>query len=615
MYNDCINVCLACDDNYSKHAGVVIASILANAKEEDKLNFYILESDVSESQKKHILDLKHLKSCEINFIKIDDTLFDDYKSIKTHNYISLPAYYRLKIASLLPNINRVLYLDCDVIVKDSLAELFFVDMNEKTLAGVKDINKRITKKNPTYVNSGVLLMNLEKIREVDLEKNLLDYTINNFENITTGDQEIINEVCKGDIKILDAAWNVQSSNFTNRSSYTNQPKIIHFVSKLKPWHFGSFSYHKMEYFKYLQLTPWALTEDEKDYWYKKNQFVSLIAYLKYRPLFMLRPRFYKALYYTYFSQIFENVFSIKDYEGTHRILRVLGLKIKFPKQEFARKKKENLYYYYKNNNIDITTLPPAEGQIRDIQLANLVLLKELDYVCKKNKLTYWLEYGTLIGAMRHKGYIPWDDDIDTGMLRVDYERIVEIFNRDTRNPDLFAGFVRFKQNPCQGVIKIQHKKCPYLFVDIFPYDYYGKKLTPTEQIYETKEILKSWNKAQKKASYEMTSTEVLSIMQEVRSELLTNNCSDSDLMWGLDSYHDQKSWLFSNDMMFPLQTIKYEGLDCPCINKPDEYLRKIFGDYMKYPKKIGFGHASYARLTSNEKDIIKNLVRSLEHVN
>ena len=117
-----------------------------------------------------------------------------------------------------------------------------------------------------------------------------------------GDQEIINEVLKGRIKILKENWNVQSSNFVNRSSYTHEPYIIHFVSKRKPWHFGSFSYHKYLYFKYLELTPWKIPEEEKDYWYRKNKIASFFGYLKYRPLFFLRPRFWQAVYYTYLKK-------------------------------------------------------------------------------------------------------------------------------------------------------------------------------------------------------------------------------------------------------------------------------------------------------------------------
>lgn len=156
----------------------------------------------------------------------------------------------------------------------------------------------------------------------------------------------------------------------------------------------------------------------------------------------------------------ENIFSIKDYGETHKIMRLLGLKIKFPKSEYSKKKKESPYYYYKKNNIDITTLPPATGQLRDIQLANLALLKELDYVCKQNGLQYWLDGGTLLGAVRHKGFIPWDDDIDVSMMRNDYLKIIDIFNHWTRNKDLYANYVYLGLGQC--IIKIMHKKTKFL---------------------------------------------------------------------------------------------------------------------------------------------------------
>ena len=99
------------------------------------------------------------------------------------------------------------------------------------------------------------------------------------------------------------------------------------------------------------------------------------------------------------------LFKFVPYGETHYLLQILGIKIKFIKPEFAKKKKENLFYYYKKKKIDITALPPATGKIRDIQLANLVLLRELDYVCKQAGLKYWLDGGTLLGAVRH--FIPF----------------------------------------------------------------------------------------------------------------------------------------------------------------------------------------------------------------
>lgn len=298
-----INICISSDENYAKYAGVLIASILYNAEPDDELCFYILDGGINNTTKEEILKLKNIKDCIINFVEIDDNIFADYSNIKTHSYIPLSTYYRLKLSSLLTNIDKIIYLDCDIIVNSSLKDLFNVYLEENPIAGVLDINKRMLQKNPSYVNAGMLLMDLKKIREENIEESFLHWTKEHLNTIQMGDQEIINEVLKGRIKILDEKWNVQSSNFTNRSSYTNTPYIIHFVSKRKPWHFGSFSYHRKYYFKYLQLTPWALTDDEKWYWYIWNQIVSLYRYFLYRPLFIFRPRFYKALFFTYIKPL------------------------------------------------------------------------------------------------------------------------------------------------------------------------------------------------------------------------------------------------------------------------------------------------------------------------
>ena len=300
-----INVCLACDDNYAKYAGVVIASALANAAKDDYLNFYILDGGIKNKNKEKLLELKSVKDCNIEFIEIDNSLFIDYMDVKTHSYISLPTFYRLKLPSLLPNVKRVIYFDCDFVINSSLKELFNTRMGSYPIAGVRDINKKITKKNPNYVNAGMLVMDIENMRKINAEKIFLDWTKEHFDTIKVGDQEIINEALKGQIMLVDDAWNVQSSNFTNRSSFTKNPKAIHFVAKKKPWHFASFSYHRPLYFKYLQLTPWKMGEKELRHWIFDNQIASLFEYVKYRPLFLLRPKFYEALVKTYIYPLFE----------------------------------------------------------------------------------------------------------------------------------------------------------------------------------------------------------------------------------------------------------------------------------------------------------------------
>ncbi len=292
-----INVCISTDENYSRYAAVVIASILANAKSEDNLNFYILDGGINHESQQKILQLKAIKDCNINFVKIDNELFLDFSHIKTHGYISLPTYYRLKAASLLPDVDKIIYLDCDMVINSSLSELYSYDMEGMPLAGVSDIKRSNVRKSLTYVNAGMLVMDLDCIRKENIEKEFTDWTNEHFTEIKTGDQQIINEVLKGRIKLLPSTWNVQTSNFTTRSSYEVQPKIIHYYGPQKPWKPESWNYFKWYYRKYEALTPWAQHKTAEEI--RREDIESMKAYLKYRPLFFLRPKFFKAVYYTY----------------------------------------------------------------------------------------------------------------------------------------------------------------------------------------------------------------------------------------------------------------------------------------------------------------------------
>ena len=600
-----INVCLACDDAYSIYAGVVIASILKNAKETEDITIYLLDGGISEKRKQEIESLKEIKKCDIKFISVDESLYSEYKNIPTLEHISFAAFYRLRLPSMLPDVHRIIYLDCDMVVVSSLKELFETDIGDAWIAGCEDIGaKKILTKYKGYVNAGMLLFDLDKMRENNAEQLFLEYTKANANSLKHSDQDIINYSLKGHIYLLDERWNVQSSNFTNRSSYTRNPKIIHFIAKRKPWKWASFSYHRDSYFKYLQLTPWKLSDKEFKHWTKDNQIASLIEYVKYRPLFMLRPRFYKALFLTYILPVLECIFSIKDFSEERYILRLFGIKIKIQKREYNKKLKENPYYYYKKNKIDITTLPKATGQTRLLQLANLESLKELDYVCKQHNLKYWLDFGTLIGAIRHKGFIPWDDDIDTGMLRCDYVKFIDIFNNATRNPDLYA-------EHDDGLIRIKNKKSPFFYLDIFPYDFYPENL-PIKQRYEKSKFLIKISK-QIKNKYEKGDYATLhDKVEECIKKYNLRNTENTDyekypIIYGIEVNHLHKNWFTDYDTIFPLKKIEFEGCEFSCMNKPEEYLSKAYGDWMGYPKKISMGHSMHKNIPDTDLNILKEI--------
>ena len=248
-----INVCLATDENYLKYMATSMVSILKTANKTDDLCFYILCNKISNDSKDYIKSLKKIKNFSIDFLDINIKDFIDFPRIGPH--ISNTGYFRYKIAELCHNISKIIYLDCDVIVKQSLTELFETDIGDYYLAGVEDVgyyywrekNPKFIYKNCFYINTGVLLINLEVWRQNNLYNKLVDFTIKEADKIEIGDQDVINAVCKGKIKELDYKWNVQDSFYRKKPERcynpncskiieaSKNPAIIHYTNIKKPW--------------------------------------------------------------------------------------------------------------------------------------------------------------------------------------------------------------------------------------------------------------------------------------------------------------------------------------------------------------------------------------------
>lgn len=307
-----------------------------------------------------------------------------------------------------------------------------------------------------------------------------------------------------------------------------------------------------------------------------------------------------------------NIFTIatiSNYSETRNLITILGFKIKIAKREIAKERQENVFYQYKKDKIDITKVPQAQGLLRDIQLANLALLKELAYVCEKNNFKYILDAGTLLGAVRHSRFIPWDDDIDILMFREDYEKIVSVFKNTTRNSDIYAEYHRDKDTNSQYFIKIKHKKCPFLGVDIFPLDTYGKHLSLKEQLKATNKICKILKHLKKEIDPNISNKETKTILTKTMKEkiLLSSTNENGDFVYGVDFAHKLKNWFLDRDIVLPLRKIQFEDSKYTTVNKPKEFLKNIYGDYMKYPKKMKILHYSYKNLASEQLETIKKL--------
>lgn len=299
-----INVCYTCDNNYAPYVAVSLASVLKNANEDDALRFYVISNDISEDNKQKILALRNYKNCEITILTPAETVFDNFKGITTSYYLPIASFFRLKIASLIQNEDKILYIDPDTVVETSLKKLFDTDIENYFCAGIKDIGhkkyeKRLCfKKGTFYVNSGVLLLNLKKWREENAEDKFVKTSQEIKDIIKLGDQDLINKAFEDKILIVDGKWNVQVVNYCSRSDYSQKCNIIHYMGGQKPWKFGSYIPLRDRYFKYLELTDYE--KPTKD-WHRKSNIQAFWAYLKWRPLFMFRPGFFKAIFYSFFK--------------------------------------------------------------------------------------------------------------------------------------------------------------------------------------------------------------------------------------------------------------------------------------------------------------------------
>ena len=259
------NICFSLDSKYTEQFTVSAVSILKNADADENINFYILDGGLTEKDKSNIELLKNIKSFNIEYMEINEKDFEDCpmlkeKSVEHKDYhVTLPTYFRFKLPELLPKLDKVLYLDCDVIVRTSLKELFAVSLKDKAVAMVEDVESKREAERlglKKYFNAGVMLINLDYWRKNDVSTLLFEYAKKNKKKILWQDQDVINVVLEGKIKSINLKWNYQYFLYdkTNEKDLA-ECSILHLAGRFKPWliPFEHFIYDYYYYF--LALTP------------------------------------------------------------------------------------------------------------------------------------------------------------------------------------------------------------------------------------------------------------------------------------------------------------------------------------------------------------------------
>ena len=324
-----LNIVLATNEQYLKQAAALIMSIHKNSKKDSLIRIYILYSEISQKNQDIIKDMtKNMENIiELKFIDIkqfvSNSFFDKYmyKAKDFFNYTSPETYYRLFIPNLFPDYDKVLYLDSDIIVCEDLTELYNTDI-DNLYAGVVSVykyffknirnlndNKIISEEylvnklkilNKSYFNAGILLLNLNKMREDNIQEKAFKFLFENYP-LLYQDQDILNSLFNNKAKFLDRRYNVYYRHFLHNKPTT----ILHFAGEQKPWNFYKLNEGFELYWKYFKLTPFYNEREEKLYLKlrnvppkKKNNIKIVLGKQRYRlkifhNTFSINPSFYR----------------------------------------------------------------------------------------------------------------------------------------------------------------------------------------------------------------------------------------------------------------------------------------------------------------------------------
>lgn len=250
------------DGHYSVWVGTAMQSIIDHT--DSKLCFHILHDEtVSEENKRKLQQVAHQKGDSIQFHFIDSSIFDDVKE-RLHRF-TVGTMFRLMLPEMLPNLNKIIYLDADLFVNRDVKELWDIDVSNYFVAGVRDygtchhtftpypVQEGIVNRQ-NYINAGVLILNLDKIRSYGNMKNQsIQYLIDNPDS-SLFDQDALNVIYKDSILLLEEKWNSFVLVLKSKNVKKMENRIYHYVGDLLQL-YSDYQLDK-EYFRTICRTPW-----------------------------------------------------------------------------------------------------------------------------------------------------------------------------------------------------------------------------------------------------------------------------------------------------------------------------------------------------------------------
>lgn len=275
-----IPIFFAVDDGYCPFLAVAIQSMIDNSTPENHYSIKVLNTDISRENKNKISKYKR-ENISIEFVDLNYYIRKVKDKLYTRDYYSKTTYFRLFIPNLYPQYDKALYLDSDIVILDDIANLFDTDLGDNLVAAAPDDVIQFHPVFQTYAekvvgvadyhryfNAGVLLMNLHQLRRFKFQEKFV-YLLDKVKFSVAQDQDYLNRLCKGRVKLVDRTWNRMP--IEDPKIRTEDVKLVHYNLAFKPWHFEDILYKEFfwmyaqetEYFDQIQDIRESYTEEER----------------------------------------------------------------------------------------------------------------------------------------------------------------------------------------------------------------------------------------------------------------------------------------------------------------------------------------------------------------
>ncbi len=268
-----VNIVFASDNNYAQHAAVAMVSILAHTTVPQRVAFYLLDDGIEKSVREKMYATVDRWGASLIFVNVDATVFSEWF---ISGQLSRTSYFRLEMAKLLPvSVAKVIYLDCDLLVRDDICQLWDIDLQGNPLAAVPDYgimasSKDWRRKQQTlgmhpedmYFNAGVLVVDLQQWREHNYGEQV--ERLASEHNYQHHDQDALNQLFYKQWRVLPLRWNVippiwnmllkvlLRGRFRRPALAARRDiAILHYAGGYKPWEYEEYQAFNSDYYRHL----------------------------------------------------------------------------------------------------------------------------------------------------------------------------------------------------------------------------------------------------------------------------------------------------------------------------------------------------------------------------